>query len=134
MRNFSAVPVGTVIDVALLLQVASAGMLARQFEPAESQTCFTNCSVAEVTVTFPELVRLTPPPPGSVAWLTAAWTPTGHNTKIIRGATRIPFMNKPARFKRKRFDMTDLLFGQGLLLHYKKACPPLRETGPLAEV
>src|SRR6266568_9041883 len=132
MRNLSVVPVGTVIEVALLLQVASAGMLARQFEPAESQTCFTNCSVAEVTVTFPELVRLTPPPPGSVAWLTAAWTPAGHNTRIIKGATRIPFMSTPAKFKGKRLNMTDLLFGQGLFLHYKKSLSPVRETGPLA--
>src|SRR6266516_7561351 len=99
MRNLSAVPVGTVIEVALLLQVASAGMLARQFVPAESQTCFTNCRVAEATVTFPELVRLTPPPPGSVAWLTAAWTSTTH---IIRRATRVPFTNKPAKFRAKR--------------------------------
>src|SRR5213594_1017874 len=106
MRNFSAVPAGTVIEVALLLQVASAGMLARQFEPAESQTCFTNWRVAAVTVTFPELVRLTPPPPGSVAWLTAAWTPAGHNTRIIRGAARIPFMSIPARFKAERSNMT----------------------------
>src|SRR6266571_2851099 len=111
MRNLSAVPVGTVIEVALLLQVASAGMLARQFEPAESQTCFTNCRVAEVTVTLPELVRLTPPPPGSVAWLTAACTSAGPTTHIIRRATRIPFMNKPAKFRTKRFNMTDLLFG-----------------------
>src|SRR5438876_1122160 len=36
-----AVPLGTVTEVALPLQVASAGMLARQFTPAESQTCFT---------------------------------------------------------------------------------------------
>src|SRR5439155_427496 len=102
MRNFSVVPAGTVIELALLLQVASAGMLARQFEPAESQTCLTNCRVAEVTVTFPELLRLTPPPPGSVAWLTAAWTSAGHNTNIIRGAARIPFMSTPARFKAER--------------------------------
>src|SRR6266704_5044750 len=130
MRNFSAVPVGTVIDVALLLQVASAGMLARQFEPAESQTCFTNCRVAEVTVTFPELVRLTPPPPGSVAWLTAAWTPAGHNTRIIKGATRIPFRSTPAKFKGKRFNMTDLLFGEGLLLHNKKSLSPAKGNRP----
>src|SRR2546425_8837590 len=126
MRNFSAVPAGTVIEVALLLHVASAGMLARQFEPAESQTCFTNCRVAEVTVTFPELLRLTPPPPGSVAWLTAAWTSTGHNTNIIRGEARIPFMSTPARFKAERLNMTDLLFGQGLLLHYKKSLSPAK--------
>src|SRR5206468_12796687 len=37
-----AVPAGTVTEVALPLQVASAGMLARQFTPAESQTCFTS--------------------------------------------------------------------------------------------
>src|SRR6266481_5927323 len=112
MRNFSVVPVGTVIDVALLLQVASAGMLARQFDPAESQTCFTNCRVAEATVTFPELVRLTPPPPGSVTWLTAAWISTGPNNHIIRGASRIPFVNRPKKCKAERFNMTDLLFDQ----------------------
>src|SRR6266699_2021409 len=102
MRNLSAVPVGTVIEVALLLQVASAGMLARQFEPAESQTCFTNCRVAELTVTFPELVRLTPPPPGSVTWFTAAWTPTGPDTNIIRVVATIAFLSTPARFKTER--------------------------------
>src|SRR2546427_11398646 len=130
MRNFSAVPAGTVIEVALLLQVASAGMLARQFEPAESQTCFISCRVAEVTVTFPELVRLTPPPPGSVAWLTAAWTPTGHNTSIIRVVARTPFMSTPTRFKAERLDMTDLLFGRGLLLHYKKSPSPAKGNRP----
>src|SRR5438876_72123 len=130
MRNFSAVPAGTVIEVALLLQVASAGMLARQFEPAESQTCFTNCRVAEATVTFPELVRLTPPPPGSVAWLTAAWTSTGPNTHITRAAARIPFMSNPAKFSATRLNMGDLLLGQGLWIHYKKSLSPAKGNRP----
>src|SRR6266705_2269968 len=74
------VPLGTVTEVALPLHVVSAGMLARQFTPAESQTCFTRARAGAPAA----LISMAMPPMGNdPLWVALTTTlPSGRHSAL----------------------------------------------------